>query len=71
VADAVSVCVLLLQLADRQLVLGAGYTQPSDDPLHDPPHGAAPDPVHAVRDPCGCPLGTRVHVPLLPATSHA
>ena len=62
---------MLLQLADRQFVDDEGYVQTSAVPLHDPPHGAAPEPVHAVRDPCGCPLGTRTHVPTLPPTSHA
>lgn len=42
-----------------------------EEELHDPPHGAAPEPAHAPRVPCGCPLGTLVHVPTLPATSHA
>jgi hypothetical protein len=45
--------------------------QPSDVPLQDPPQGAAPEPVHAARVPCGCPLATRVHVPTLPPMSHA
>ena len=70
-ADAVSRCVVLLQLAVRQLVDVDGNVQPSDVPSHDPPQGAVPAPVHAPRVPCGCPLVRRVHVPTLPPTSHA
>ena len=51
--DAVSRCVVLLQLAVRQLVDVEGNEQPSDVPSHDPPHGAVPPPVHAARVPCG------------------
>jgi hypothetical protein len=39
-------------------------------PLQVPPQ-ADPVPVHAVRPPCGAPLGTVVQVPGLLTTSHA
>jgi hypothetical protein len=38
-------------------------------PLQLPWHGPAP--AQATRLPCGAPLGTVVHVPTLPTTSHA
>jgi hypothetical protein len=59
VAANVSESVALLQLAARHAVDDGGYAHAvADDPSHVPPHGAAPPPVHAVRDPCGCPLVT-------------
>jgi hypothetical protein len=66
-----AVAVPPLQLAVRQLVDVGGYAQALDVPLQLPPQGAAPDPVHAPRAPCGCPLGTLVHAPTAPETSHA
>lgn len=67
---AAAVAIPEAQLADRHDVEDGGYPHAlGDDPLHVPPHGATPPPVHAVRLPCGCPLDTVVHVPGV--TSHA
>ena len=66
-----AVAVPPVQLAVRQFVDVGGYEQALDVPSQLPPHGAVPAPVHAPRDPCGCPLGTLVHAPTLPETSHA
>jgi hypothetical protein len=48
-----------------------GYAHIAPLPLHCPPH-VVPAPAHGTRVlPCGAPLGTGVHAPRLPATSHA
>jgi hypothetical protein len=66
-----AVAVPPVQLAVRQFTDVGGYAHALVVPSHAPPHGAAPLPVHAPRVPCGCPLGTLLHVPIAPATSHA
>jgi hypothetical protein len=66
-----AVAVPPVQLALRQFVDVGGYAHALVAPLQLPPHGVVPAPVHAPRVPCGCPLGTLVHVPMLPPMSHA
>jgi hypothetical protein len=66
-AASVSVAPLQLSLLHETV----GYVHAVGVPVQEPPHGDVPAPVHCVRLPCGCPDVTVVHVPWLPATSHA
>jgi hypothetical protein len=61
----------LVQVALRHDVSAAGYVHAvALAAVHWPPQ-AVPAPPHAGRDPRGLPAGTWLHVPTVPATSHA
>jgi hypothetical protein len=57
----------LLQLAAAHVTVG--YVHAVLAPVQVP--WQVPEPLHAAREPCGCPDVTVVHAPWEPATSHA
>jgi hypothetical protein len=66
--DAAMVCAPAVHVSARQDVVG--YVQLALAAAHAPPH-VVPAPTHLVREPCGWPDATCVHLPSEPVTLHA